>query len=142
MAPLFLPALFFAVYGGIGNVAAHVTWAFIHWAHFPGLITRTGHANVGPFLLRTLWPSEGWKDVAEVALTVIVVQGPLLIMTAHTRGLDANSEFIHVPIGIDHHFESLVSRIVRPQRAGPRFARVGNPPPPVCDMHYTSKQEV
>ena len=87
ITPLYLPPLFFAVYGGIGNAIAHVTWTVLHGAYFPGLVTGIGHAVVGPILLRTLWPAGGWKGVVTVVLAVIVIQVPLLIMTAHVHSV-------------------------------------------------------
>ena len=47
----------------------------------------TVSAVVGPILLRTLWPAGRWKGVATVVLAVIVIQVPLLIMTAHVHSV-------------------------------------------------------
>lgn len=51
---LLVPAMFFIIYGAIGNAIAHTWWSLYLRAYFPGLVTAQIYWLVGPFLLYKL----------------------------------------------------------------------------------------
>ena len=51
---LLVPAMFFIIYGAIGNAIAHTWWSLYLGAYFPGLVTAQLYWLVGPFLLYKL----------------------------------------------------------------------------------------
>jgi hypothetical protein len=48
---LFMPVLFFIVYGALGNAIAHTSWVFDAGAYRPGFVTALAYWIVGPWLL-------------------------------------------------------------------------------------------
>ena len=51
---LLMPAMFFIVYGAIGNAISHTVWSVVARAYRPGLITAQAYWIVGPFVLSLL----------------------------------------------------------------------------------------
>lgn len=81
-SPLYLPPLFFAVYGAIGNAISHIVFAVLVGGYFPGLVTGLGYLVLGPVLLRRLWPAAGWRGPAVAAGAFCLIAVPLQIALA------------------------------------------------------------
>jgi len=76
---LYVPVLFFAVYGAVGNAIAHVLWVVWERAYFPGFFTALAYWVIGPALLVRL---TGSKRVASVAIAVFaLILVPTLLLT-------------------------------------------------------------
>lgn len=76
---LYVPVLFFAVYGAVGNAIAHVLWVAWERAYFPGFFTALVYWVIGPMLLVRL---TGSKRVAGVAIAVFaLILAPTLLLT-------------------------------------------------------------
>ncbi|CAG7845624.1 hypothetical protein USB125703_01896 [Pseudoclavibacter triregionum] len=81
-SPLYLPALFFAVYGAIGNAISHLVFAVLVGGYFPGLVTALGYLVIGPVLMRRMWPQLGWRGPALVAVAFCMLAVPLQFVLA------------------------------------------------------------
>ena len=76
---LYVPVLFFAVYGAVGNAIAHVLWVAWERAYFPGFFTALVYWAIGPILLVRL---TGSKRLAGVAIAVFaLILAPTLLLT-------------------------------------------------------------
>ncbi|WP_051332284.1 HXXEE domain-containing protein [Cucumibacter marinus] len=51
---LLAPALFFVVYGALGNAIAHLMWSVLKLGYFPGLVTGQLYWIMGPLVLLRL----------------------------------------------------------------------------------------
>jgi hypothetical protein len=51
---LLIPALFFVIYGAIGNAISHSWWSLQLRAYFPGLVTAQAYWLLGPMVLSKL----------------------------------------------------------------------------------------
>lgn len=51
---LLMPAMFFSVYGAIGNAISHTVWSAVARAYRPGLITAQAYWIIGPYALYKL----------------------------------------------------------------------------------------
>ena len=51
LAVLYIPPLFFAVYGALGNAIAHPWWVIETGEYFPGAVTALAYWALGPLLL-------------------------------------------------------------------------------------------
>ena len=49
-----MPALFFIIYGAIGNAISHSWWSLSERSYFPGLVTAQAYWVLGPFVLYRL----------------------------------------------------------------------------------------
>lgn len=56
---LLVPALFFAIYGAIGNAVSHTYWVIWTRGYFPGFFTAQLYWILGPWLLARLTGS--WR---------------------------------------------------------------------------------
>ena len=77
---LLFPALFFIIYGAIGNAISHTWWSLYLRSYFPGLVTAQLFWIAGPLVLYKLLGSR-----ADVFMTIIVfaiVLIPLLTIFA------------------------------------------------------------
>jgi hypothetical protein len=70
---LLIPALFFIIYGALGNAIAHTWWSLYLRSYFPGLITAQIFWIAGPFVLYKL---VGRRNVV---VTVIILFALVLI---------------------------------------------------------------
>jgi hypothetical protein len=70
---LYVPVLFFAVYGVVGNAVAHVVWVAWERAYFPGFFTAPVYWLLGPLLLTRLTGSRRIAGVAIAAFAVLLV---------------------------------------------------------------------
>ena len=70
---LFLPALFFVVYGGLGNAIAHTFWAVHAGAYFPGFVTGLVYWWLGPLMLTQVVGS------ARTAVLLMILLAGLLV---------------------------------------------------------------
>jgi hypothetical protein len=88
---LLIPALFFVIYGAIGNAIAHTWWSLYLGAYFPGLVTAQIYWILGPLVLSRL---VGSPRVALTVLTVFtLVLIPLLTIFAVTDSGYASSPY-------------------------------------------------
>jgi hypothetical protein len=69
---LYVPVLFFAVYGVVGNAIAHVLWVIWERAYFPGFFTALVYWVLGPMLLVRLTGSRRIAGVAIAAFAVLL----------------------------------------------------------------------
>ncbi|MDQ1087140.1 hypothetical protein [Siphonobacter sp. SORGH_AS_1065] len=72
---LFIPVLFFIVYGVMGNAIAHSWWSAYLGAYFPGLYTSLAYWLLGPMVLATIVRSK------KIALIYILLLTAILIVT-------------------------------------------------------------
>lgn len=74
---LVVPALFFIIYGVVGNAVAHVVWSVLVGAYFPGLVTAFGFWVIAPILLSRVMPDRRSAAVLGIGfgsiLTVLLV---------------------------------------------------------------------
>ena len=70
---LVIPALFFIIYGAIGNAISHTWWSLREQAYFPGLVTAQFYWFIGPYLLAKL------VGQPKVALAVVIIFALVLI---------------------------------------------------------------
>jgi hypothetical protein len=77
---LFLPVLFFIVYGAMGNAIAHVWWAIITGHYFPGLYTALGYWFLGPVLLAMILRSSKKAGIYITGLAIVLVLSLTLLM--------------------------------------------------------------
>jgi hypothetical protein len=82
---LIVPALFFIVYGAIGNAIAHTWWVIYTKGYFPGFFTAQIYWIAGPVVLYQLLPSK--KGVALVVVSFAVVLIVLLTLFASPAGM-------------------------------------------------------
>lgn len=75
-----VPAMFFIVYGAIGNAIAHTWWSIMLGAYFPGLITAQLYWIGGPYLLYKLVGSRRLTALAVVGFAAVLI--PLLALLA------------------------------------------------------------
>jgi hypothetical protein len=71
---LLMPALFFIVYGAVGNAISHTVWSAVARAYRPGLITAQAYWVIGPYALYKLTGSP-----IATAITCISFAAVLLI---------------------------------------------------------------
>ena len=72
---LLMPALFFVVYGAIGNAISHTVWSVVARAYRPGLVTAQAYWVIGPFALYKL------IDSAVATVLICVGFGVVLLIT-------------------------------------------------------------
>jgi hypothetical protein len=77
---LFLPTLFFIVYGAMGNAIAHTWWSLYLSKYFPGLYTASLYWVLGPVLLGIILKSKKATAIYIVILTVTLVLTLTLLM--------------------------------------------------------------
>jgi hypothetical protein len=77
---LLIPALFFIIYGALGNAIAHTWWSLYLQSYFPGLITAQLFWIAGPFVLSKLVGRR--KVVFLIILLFMLVLLPLLTIFA------------------------------------------------------------
>lgn len=77
---LLVPALFFIIYGAIGNAIAHTWWSVYLGTYFPGLVTAQAYWIGGPLVLSRLMGERRAALVTVVAFAVVLV--PLLTLYA------------------------------------------------------------
>ena len=82
---LLMPAMFFVVYGAIGNAIAHTWWSIDLGTYFPGLITAQAYWVAGPFVLHRLLGDRRRTAVVVLGTTVLLV--PLLSVFADAARL-------------------------------------------------------
>jgi hypothetical protein len=70
---LLFPALFFIIYGAIGNAIAHTWWSLYLRSYFPGLITAQIFWIAGPFVLYKL------VGRRKIVFTIIILFALVLI---------------------------------------------------------------
>ena len=70
---LVIPALFFIIYGAIGNAISHTWWSLQEEAYFPGLVTAQLYWLVGPFVLVKL------VGQPKVVLAIVIIFALVLI---------------------------------------------------------------
>jgi hypothetical protein len=84
---LLIPALFFIMYGAIGNAIAHTWWSLYLRSYFPGLITAQIFWIAGPFVLYKL---VGRRTVVfTVIMLFALVLIPLLTIFASSGAMSA-----------------------------------------------------
>lgn len=84
---LLIPALFFIIYGAIGNAIAHTWWSMYLGAYFPGLVTAQAYWIGGPLVLSRLMGQRRAALVTVVAFAIVLV--PLLTIYASPELLHA-----------------------------------------------------
>lgn len=77
---LLVPALFFIVYGAIGNAIAHTWWSVARGGYFPGLFTAQAYWIFGPLVLGRLLNQLKAAWIVVVVLAVVMI--PLLVYFA------------------------------------------------------------
>lgn len=80
IAPLYIPALFFVIYGGMGNAIAHPLWAVYTGGYFPGLFTSIPYWFLAPAVLSYF--VGGFARAFTIAIFFSVILVPILIITA------------------------------------------------------------
>ncbi|OBB96479.1 HXXEE domain-containing protein [Mycobacterium sp. 852002-40037_SCH5390672] len=70
---LLMPALFFIVYGAIGNAISHTVWSATARAYRPGLITAQAYWIIGPLALYKLTGSAVATAVTCVGFAVVLL---------------------------------------------------------------------
>jgi len=73
---LLMPALFFIVYGAIGNAIAHTWWVVWRQAYFPGFYTAQLYWLLGPWALSKLIGAKHEALIWVVSLAAVLI--PLL----------------------------------------------------------------
>ena len=84
---LLFPALFFIIYGAIGNAISHTWWSLYLRSYFPGLITAQLFWVAGPFVLYKLLGRR--KAVFMIIILFVLVLVPLLTIWASPRAISA-----------------------------------------------------
>ncbi len=77
---LLVPALFFIIYGAIGNAISHTWWSLQLRSYFPGLVTAQAYWIAGPLVLHRLLG--GRKAVVATVVVFALVLIPLLTIFA------------------------------------------------------------
>ena len=77
---LLVPALFFIVYGAIGNAISHTWWGLRQGSYFPGLVSAQVYWIAGPLVLYRLVP--GRKFVLAIVVVFSLAMIPLLTIFA------------------------------------------------------------
>jgi lipoprotein signal peptidase len=70
---LVIPALFFIVYGAIGNAISHTWWAILQKAAFPGFFTAQAYWIIGPLALSRLIGSRRDALIAVVVFAAVLI---------------------------------------------------------------------
>ena len=70
---LLVPVLFFVVYGTLANAVAHLTWAILEGAYFPGLYTSLAFWILGPVLGYQLLGRSRSRTLAYLGVTTSVI---------------------------------------------------------------------
>jgi Protein of unknown function with HXXEE motif len=70
---LLMPALFFIVYGAIGNAISHTVWSAVARAYRPGFVTAQAYWVIGPLALYQLIGSAAATAVTCVAFAVVLL---------------------------------------------------------------------
>lgn len=71
--PMLMPALFFAVYGAIGNAVSHTWWVILTGGYFPGFWTALAYWIAGPWLLFRLTGSRLATASLAIGFAVVLV---------------------------------------------------------------------
>lgn len=79
---LLVPALFFVIYGAIGNAISHTWWSLYLRSYFPGLYTAQIFWIGGPLVLHRL---VGWRPAFTIMALFALVLVPLLTFFASPR---------------------------------------------------------
>ena len=79
---LLMPALFFIIYGAIGNAIAHTWWSIHLGEYFPGLVTAQLYWIAGPWVLYRLIGDR--RQTARIVAGFAAVLIPLLTIFADT----------------------------------------------------------
>jgi hypothetical protein len=69
---LYVPVLFFAIYGVVGNALAHVLWVIWERTYFPGFFTALLYWVLGPLLLVRLSGSRRTTGVAIASFALLL----------------------------------------------------------------------
>jgi hypothetical protein len=85
---LLMPALFFIIYGAIGNAIAHTWWSVYLGAYFPGLVTAQAYWIGGPLVLGKLMGQRRAALITVGAFALVLV--PLLTIYASPAMLRAH----------------------------------------------------
>jgi hypothetical protein len=88
---LLVPAIFFIIYGAIGNAISHSWWSLYLGAYFPGLVTAQAYWVMGPLVLHKLL-GRRVAVFAVVGLFALVLM-PLLTMSASPAALRTPARF-------------------------------------------------
>lgn len=80
-----VPAMFFVVYGALGNAIAHTWWSIQLGEYFPGLYTAQLHWIGGPVLLYLLLRNRRHTVVAIGAFAAVLI--PILALAADTSAI-------------------------------------------------------
>jgi hypothetical protein len=80
---LVIPALFFIMYGAIGNAIAHTWWVIWQKAYFPGFYTGLAYWVIGPLVLAKLIGSKRDALIAMAIFAAILI--PLLTIFMQTK---------------------------------------------------------
>lgn len=82
---LLLPAVFFVIYGAIGNAIAHTWWSIQLGDYFAGVVTAQLYWVAGPWVLYRLIGDR--RQTAQIVAGFIAVLVPLLTIFADTAAL-------------------------------------------------------
>lgn len=85
---LIIPALFYIIYGAIGNAISHTWWSLYLKSYFPGLITAQLYWVAGPLALNKLLGNR--KELFTMITLFAVVLVLLLLVFATPAGLGLN----------------------------------------------------
>jgi hypothetical protein len=77
---LFLPTLFFIVYGAMGNAIAHLWWTLVEGHYFPGFFTALGYWFLGPILLKMVLKSSMKAAIYITAFSTLLLVTLTLLM--------------------------------------------------------------
>lgn len=77
---LFIPVLFFVVYGAMGNAIAHSWWSIYFGHYFSGLYTSLLYWILGSVLLKMILKSKKLSLIYIIALTAILVVTLTILM--------------------------------------------------------------
>lgn len=86
---LLMPALFFLMYGCIGNAIAHTTWSIMLGEYFPGLYTAQLFWIAGPWALNTLTGGRHRRLVIGLTVAFAAIMIPLLVVFADPARLSS-----------------------------------------------------
>ncbi|HEU5103162.1 MAG TPA: HXXEE domain-containing protein [Roseiflexaceae bacterium] len=84
---LFVPSLFFIIYGAIGNAISHTWWSFYLQSYFPGLLTAQLFWIGGPFVLYKVLGRRKVVCMTIIAFALVLV--PALTIFASPRAMSA-----------------------------------------------------
>lgn len=70
---LLMPAMFFVVYGAIGNAISHTVWSVVARGYRPGLITAQAYWIIGPLALYQLTGSAAATAVTWVVFAIVLL---------------------------------------------------------------------